>query len=129
MADSKTVVLVGHCGPDSFLLVNAVRTAVPGAQIVKNTEEQSLWGGPADLLLVNRVLDGWYQDDQGLRVIREAASRGVPAMLISNYADAQAAAVAAGACPGFGKSEARSEKASRAIRGGLGMERDAHADA
>lgn len=127
--DPKTVVLVGHCGPDSALLVGAVRTAVPGARIIKNKNESDLWADGADLLLVNRVLDGRYGDGEGLRLIREAVSRGVPAMLISNYADAQAAAEAAGAVPGFGKAEARSDKASRAIRGGLGTERDSHADA
>lgn len=118
----KRVVLVGHCGPDASMLTRAVRDAVPGAAVVLNTEEAGLWGTPADLLLVNRVLDGWYQDESGLRLIAEAASRGVPAMLISNYADAQEASLGAGGKPGFGKTELRSEKASRAIRVAIGLD-------
>lgn len=118
---TKKVVLVGHCGPDSFLLVNAVRSAVPGAEVVKNTEEKDLWGTGGDLLLVNRVLDGFYNDEKGLRIIEEATSRAVPAMIISNYQDAQDAAVAAGGRPGFGKSEVRSDKAQNAIRAALGL--------
>ena len=125
----KRVVLVGHCGPDASLLTRAVRDADPSAKVVVNSDESSLWAGPADLLLVNRVLDGWYKDGSGLRLIAEAVARGVPAMIISNYADAQAAAVEVGAVQGFGKSEARSEKAARAIRAALQTERDAHADA
>lgn len=116
------VVLVGHCGPDAFMLRRAVEQAVPGSVVEANTEEKALWASPADLLLVNRVLDGWYEDESGLRLIGEAARRGVPALLISNYTDAQEAAVAAGGKPGFGKTEVRSEKASRAIRGALGMD-------
>lgn len=117
-----TVLLVGHCGPDASMLTRAVRDAAPGASVGLNTDESQLWKSTPDLLLVNRVLDGWYTDESGLRLIAEAASRGVPAMLISNYADAQAAAVAAGGRPGFGKTELRSEKATRAIRSALGLD-------
>lgn len=121
-SDGLKVVLVGHCGPDSHLLKRAVADAVQGAAIVMNTEEKSLWNSSANLLLINRVLDGWYSDDSGLRLIAEAKKRGVPALLISNYPEAQAAAVAAGGAPGFGKSEARTDKATRAIRGALKLD-------
>ncbi len=127
--DGKHVVLVGHCGPDSFMLTHAVRSAVPGAHVSLNTEEKHLWESPADLLLVNRVLDGWYEDDSGMRLIRQARERGVPAMLISNFAEAQAEAEQVGASPGFGKSEVRSDKARRAIRSALGLEESGDADA
>ncbi|MEM9373833.1 MAG: hypothetical protein AAGA55_09330 [Planctomycetota bacterium] len=122
MGEGKKVALVGHCGPDSFLLVNAVRSAVPGAEVIKNTDEKDLWETGAELLLVNRVLDGFYADDHGLRIIREAVSRGVAAMIISNYEDAQDAAVAAGGRPGFGKTDVRSDKAHDAIRSALGLD-------
>lgn len=121
-SDGLKVVLVGHCGPDSHLLKRAVADAVPEAKVVMNTEEKSLWSGLADLLLINRVLDGWYTDGSGLRLIAEAKERGVPALLISNYPEAQAASVAAGGAPGFGKSEARTDKATRAIRGALKLD-------
>lgn len=118
----KRVMLVGHCGPDAFMLTRAVKDAVPGVTVEHNTHESRLWDHPADLLLVNRVLDGWYTDESGPRLVAEAVSRGVPVILISNYSDAQAAAVAAGAAPGFGKTEVRSEKAARAVRGALGLD-------
>lgn len=118
-ATERTIVLAGHCGPDAHMLAAAVRSAAPGARIVMNTDESTLWQANPDLILVNRILDGRYEDEQGLGLIRRAVERGVPAMIISNYADAQAAAVQAGAAPGFGKSEARSDKAASAIRTAL----------
>ena len=58
------------------------------------------------LVLVNRILD--YDGQPGLgfidRLKEDAALRSLPVMLVSNYADAQAEAVAHGALPGFGKS-------------------------
>jgi two-component system chemotaxis response regulator CheY len=58
-----------------------------------------------DLILVNRVFD--RDGDSGLDFIRHVNAdkqlRKVPVMLVSNYEDAQARAVAVGAQPGFGK--------------------------
>lgn len=118
-AADRTILLAGHCGPDAHMLAAAVRSAAPGARIVMNTDESTLWQAQPDLILVNRILDGRYEEEQGLGLIRRAVERGVPVMMISNYADAQAAAVQAGAVPGFGKSEARSDKAAGAIRAAL----------
>jgi len=60
-----------------------------------------------DLVLVNRKLDA--DDSDGIDVVRaihaDAALAGVPVMLVTNYPEHQAAAVAAGAAPGFGKAE------------------------
>jgi len=60
-----------------------------------------------DLVLVNRKLDQDYTD--GLEIIKEIKAdkklSAVPCMLISNYADQQQVAVAAGAEYGFGKKE------------------------
>ncbi len=59
-----------------------------------------------DLVLVNRILDGNGQE--GLDLVRgmkaDERVRATPVMLVSNYDEAQAAAVAAGAVRGFGKS-------------------------
>jgi CheY-like chemotaxis protein len=58
-------------------------------------------------VLVNRVLDA--DGSSGLELIRalkaEEQLRDVPVLLVSNYEDAQAQAVQAGAVPGFGKAE------------------------
>ena len=90
----------------------------------------AVWGSvgrvawsPRDTVSLTR--NGFQGNPVGFRavhLIAEAAARGVPAILISNYADAQAAAVAAGGKPGLGKTEVRSEKASRAIRGALALD-------
>ena len=62
---------------------------------------------PLDLVLINRVLDADGSD--GMEILRsirqQAAYAAVPVMLVSNYAEWQTKAVAAGALPGFGKAE------------------------
>jgi len=59
------------------------------------------------LVLVNRQLDA--DGSSGVDVIRaiksDAAASSVPVMLVSNFADAQEDARAAGAEPGFGKAQ------------------------
>lgn len=58
-----------------------------------------------DLVLVNRLMD--RDGSEGMEIIRrlkdDPTTKTIPVMLISNYAEAQASAVAAGALPGFGK--------------------------
>ena len=70
----------------------------------------SLRAGKFDLVLVNRKFDADNSD--GLELIRQlkadAALAAVPVMLVTNYPEYQAEAVAAGALPGFGKAELRS---------------------
>lgn len=109
MPGTTTFVLVGHCGADSYSLSHAVSRAVPGSKVIAADDVPSLDAALASpaVLLVNRVLDGSFATDSGVDLIASLASRHPkPTMLlISNYADAQAAAVAAGACPGFGKSQ------------------------
>lgn len=66
-----------------------------------------------DLVLVNRIFD--RDGDEGLKLIARMHSNKGPAgnhspvMLVSNFADAQAQAVQAGAVPGFGKAALESE--------------------
>ena len=57
-----------------------------------------------DLVLVNRLI--FADDSDGgelIRRVRAGGYEGTPVMMVSNYADAQAQAVADGAVPGFGK--------------------------
>lgn len=74
------------------------------------------------LLLVNRVLDGSFEDESGIGLIGRV-KRSRSTMLVSNYADAQDKAVAAGALPGFGKSEVGSEETASRIREGVAQAR------
>jgi hypothetical protein len=58
-----------------------------------------------DLILFNRELDGLFDPPTGIEWIRaiKQSHPDVKTMLVSNYPEAQAMAVAAGAFPGFGK--------------------------
>lgn len=109
MSASKPLVLsVGQCAMDhgniSRLLQQQfdaeVRPAITLEDAMKFLEK-----GGFDLVLVNRVLDA--NGESGLDFIKQMQSdesaRLVPVMLVSNYADAQASALALGARRGFGK--------------------------
>ncbi len=56
-----------------------------------------------DLVLVNRVFE--FTGEQGVDLVRQLTKERpeVPVMLVSNFAEAQREAEAAGAVPGFGK--------------------------
>jgi two-component system, chemotaxis family, chemotaxis protein CheY len=122
---SYTVVLVGHCGPDSWALKSAVGSAIPGARVVSANDQPELERAmeTADLLLVNRQLDGAFDADSGADLIRAIrAAKGPGAMLISNFPEAQAEAEAAGALPGFGKTAMYAAETKRRLRAALGLE-------
>jgi CheY-like chemotaxis protein len=101
---------VGNCVPDHSTLTRyltkhfdcVVDEAVDGPRAMQKLKAQKY-----DLVLVNRKLDADYSD--GLDVIRtiksEEETQDVPVMMITNYADHQDAAEAAGALRGFGKLE------------------------
>jgi len=121
---SKKVALVGHCGPDSSFLKIAVSRAAKEAKILSADDSQSLkrvLDDGVDLLLFNRQLDFGFEAEEGVEIIRELRPKypNVKMMLVSNYADAQAAAVAEGALPGFGKREVNSPKVAEMIRDAL----------
>lgn len=123
-AAGKRVVLVGHCGPDSFALRSAIRSALPGAEVEFANDPEALETelGRADLLLVNRVLDGRFPTHGGIELIQNLAAGERPvAMLISNFPEAQAAAEAVGAAPGFGKAEMYTEQTRQRLREAVGL--------
>jgi CheY-like chemotaxis protein len=74
-----------------------------------------------DLLLFNRQLDYGFEDIEGVAVMRRLRPNypNVKMMLVSNYAEAQAAAVANGALPGFGKREIGSPRVIEVLRAAL----------
>jgi CheY-like chemotaxis protein len=122
----KKIALVGHCGPDSSYLRLAVTRAVKDAQVVlvddQHTLNKLLANGGLDLLLLNRQLDYGFETDEGVELIKRlrAKNPALKAMLVSNYPEAQQAALQAGAVEGFGKREIGSPKVSELIRGALG---------
>jgi hypothetical protein len=107
---SKKVALVGHCGPDSSYLRMIIQKADKGAQIIFADSDEELnhvLKSEVDLLLFNRELGYGFTEPMGVSMIARLRA-GYPKtkmMLISNYPDAQEAAVQAGALPGFGKRE------------------------
>jgi DNA-binding NarL/FixJ family response regulator len=132
---STIIGLVGHCGPDSYMLRSAVKYAVRDADVRMLNSERDLTSAVeagAAVLLVNRVLDGGFEDDGGIDLIKRAKASWpqVKCLLVSNYADAQAAAETAGALPGFGKSQVGTPHMKRAIETALQTTgSDAKADA
>ena len=124
MADTRSVILVGHCMPDKFMLKSAVRRLVPGADIVTVNDAGKLaeHASSQSVLLVNRVLDGQFDTRSGIELIETLAAADDPpvAILISNHEDAQAQAVAAGARPGFGKSDLYASTTAEILRDAVG---------
>ena len=123
----KKVVLVGHCGPDSSYLRMAVQKALSDVTIIMSDDDdelRKLIAGGVDLLLVNRTLDYGFACEGGAELIRHlrADHPTLRAMLVSNYPEAQAEAIAAGALPGFGKREIGSPRVGQVIRDALAVE-------
>lgn len=100
------VLSVGQCGYDDSRIGQIIRSET-GASLERasSSEEakQRIAAKKYDLVLVNRVFDAGT--GTGLEFIADLKKNGidVPVMLVSDYADAQKSAVAAGALPGFGK--------------------------
>jgi CheY-like chemotaxis protein len=122
---SKYVLSVGQCGPDhaaiSRFLKSHFDVMITSADSASETLDL-LQKRAFDLVLINRKLDLDYSD--GLEIIRLMKSRpdlsSIPVMLVSNYADAHAAAVALGAISGFGKQELTIGETADRLRAYLG---------
>lgn len=105
----KTIALVGHCGFDESSLKRHLQPICDSRGVaiesVYATPQLEELANPTTLLLINRVLASGFEYDNGLDMIAVLSQQPNPpaCMLISNYADAQASAEAAGAWPGFGK--------------------------
>ena len=103
---TKKVLSVGQCAMDHGSISRVLRGRL-GAEVTAAASADAalsaLRQGGYSLVLVNRVFDA--DGDSGLEFIRKLASEPtrVPVMLVSNFADAQAQAVEAGAEQGFGK--------------------------
>ena len=121
---SKKIALVGHCGPDSSFLRIAVSKAQREAMVLSVDDDSDLkrvLDDGVDLLLLNRQLDYGFHEREGVALLKRIRSLypSVKAMLVSNYPDAQAAAVAEGALPGFGKREIGTPRVNELLREAL----------
>jgi two-component system, chemotaxis family, chemotaxis protein CheY len=107
------VLAAGNCNFDSSAIRKTFQS-FPQVELVFCDSADEVWEVIAKtefkLVLLNRVFD--QTDERGIDLIRKIKTempQSPNLMLISNFDDAQAAAVAAGALPGFGKSALASE--------------------
>jgi DNA-binding NarL/FixJ family response regulator len=124
---AKRVALIGHCGPDSSFLRLAVQKSGRDVQVVAaddSAELDKVIEAGVDLLLFNRVLDYGFEEEEGVELIRRLRAQHpeLKMMLVSNYPEAQAEAVAAGALAGFGKRDIGSPKVTELLREALSLE-------
>ena len=107
---SKRVLDIGNCSMDHGAIRGMLEKQF-GADVVQchgpDDSLDTLRHGQFDLVLVNRKLDQDYSD--GLDIIQTLKAdpqlASVPVMLITNFAEYQEQAIAAGALPGFGKKQ------------------------
>ena len=114
---TNTVLDIGNCNPDHDTIAKMLTSNFD--VVVLRAHElcdalQILSQRKVDLIVINRKLDIDYSD--GFEILRhlkqDAAYKGIPTMIITNYAEQQLAAVAEGAEYGFGKLQ-YSEPATR----------------
>jgi CheY-like chemotaxis protein len=105
------VLSVGQCGFDHGSISRFLKEACEAHVDAADSKAEALDAlrrspDAYDLVLVNRVFD---RGGSGMDLIREIRSDAtfaeIPVMLVSNYDDAQQAAIDLGALPGFGKSD------------------------
>jgi len=107
---SKRVLNVGQCNPDhasiSSFLARHFDVAVARTHQLDDTMAE-LGNQAYDLVLINRKLDIDYTEGALIldAIKQHADYQSIPVMIVSNHANAQAAAVEQGAEYGFGKAE------------------------
>jgi CheY-like chemotaxis protein len=125
MSMAKTVVLVGHCGPDSSYLKLTVKKAIGEVTILSADDSQELTAilekGEPDLILLNRELGYGFEPGTGVEMITTLRRTypNLKMILITNYEEVQRAAEAAGALPGFGKRELGTPRVHQVLREAL----------
>lgn len=107
MTGKMRVLDVGQCGFDHSAIADFVHQTLDA--IVDRAEtaadlDAHMARQRYDLILINRILDA--DGASGLDIIKSIRNKPdcPPVMLISNFPDAQQAAIEAGAVEGFGKS-------------------------
>ncbi len=123
-AKASPVVLVGHCGPDAWMLKSMLGRAAPEhpIEMVNALSELEAMLGSAALLVVNRVLDGAFGSDSGIGLIGDLAGRDgrtPPMILVSNLSESQEEGERAGASPGFGKSDLYADETTARVRAAI----------
>ena len=120
------IVLVGHCGPDNYMLKSMVERVLDDAEVHVANDDAALADhqGEQDTWLVNRVLDGTFSAGQsGLDLIKSRVEQlpGARVLLISDLEEHQATAESHGARPGFGKKGLYEELSANRLRDAAGQ--------
>jgi CheY-like chemotaxis protein len=117
----KKILSVGNCSFDHGKLARFMSQHFHAEVFAaRHTEEafQRLRAERFDLVLVNRIFHG--SGHEGLETIRSIKAdpelAATPVMLLSNYAEYQAQALAAGAEIGFGKEQLESQETLENLR-------------
>ncbi|MEY4188287.1 MAG: hypothetical protein RIT02_3321 [Planctomycetota bacterium] len=125
MAD-KVVLSVGQCRPDSAAIGHYLRSNFGAEVVTADTAAaalQLLAERSFQLVLLNRILDA--DGSEGMQILHEIRRQErwqeLPVMLVSNYAEWQQKAVAAGALPGFGKAELNRPETRQRVAEALGV--------
>lgn len=121
----KRVLSVGQCSMDHGSISQLLHSQFSAQVLPVASAEEALARLRREafaLVLVNRVFDA--TGESGLDFIRQvksdAALEEVAVMLVSNYAETQEEAQAAGAAPGFGKSQLQERQTLENLRPFLG---------
>jgi len=104
---------VGNCNPDHSMirqmLTENFDVTIDRVMFVKDALEK-MRANRYDLVLFNRLV--FDDSSEGIELLRMAKAKpdlaGTPMMMISNFAESQAASVSAGGVPGFGKASVQS---------------------
>ena len=119
---TKRVLGVGNCSFDHGTIEGLIRANFDAEVVAASCHDDTLERLRAerfDLVLVNRKLAVDASDGRGLieQIKADPQLSEMPVMMLSNYPEAQAGAIAAGAEPGFGKAELqRPETAQKLAR-------------
>lgn len=123
----RRVLNVGQCGFDHGSIRRLIQQNFDAEVVAADRGSDALAqlrAQPYDLVLINRKLD--LDGSDGVKIIAQLKSdpdlKAVPVMLVSNYADAQEQATAAGAEPGFGKAQLGHPDTLEKLRSWLGEE-------
>lgn len=111
---TKQVLDVGQCTPDHLMLSRLIENRFDASVSQASSQQQAIEMASKksyDLILINRIMDA--DGSEGLSLLKELKSdprtQAIPAMLVSNYHDAQMQAIEQGALPGFGKANLNSQ--------------------
>jgi hypothetical protein len=117
---SKKVLSIGQCGFDESSIVSFFKKIAPEVTVVQtHTIAESLTAlnqTEYQLVLVNRIFD--QTGEEGLTLLKQVQSQikdGLRLLLVSNLPDAQGAALALGALPGFGKAQLNQQATAQLV--------------